>query len=143
MTFGPGSVVDFRADGAPVSAIAAGLEEWDRSFPPAGLANPQTNLRNHGCRESSRWAVSGCRLSSMRTGGTRDGNADHRSARRDAISGMAAVPAMRPSCLRRAVGLMNLVGPTGTAPAVRAGHQANARFLRFQSASLQHVPRGT
>ena len=41
MTFGPGAVVDFRADGAPVSAVAAGLEEWDRSFPPAGLANPQ------------------------------------------------------------------------------------------------------
>ena len=41
MTFGPGSVVDFRADGAPVSAVSAGLEEWDRSFPPAGLANPQ------------------------------------------------------------------------------------------------------
>lgn len=29
MTFGPGSVVDFRADGAPVSAVPAGLEEWD------------------------------------------------------------------------------------------------------------------
>ena len=41
MTFGPGSVVDFRADGAAVSAVAGGLEEWDRSFPPAGLANPQ------------------------------------------------------------------------------------------------------
>ena len=41
MTFGPGAVVDFRADGAPVSAVAAGLEEWDSSFPPAGLANPQ------------------------------------------------------------------------------------------------------
>lgn len=41
MTFGPGSIVDFRADGAPVSAVAAGLEEWDRSFPPAGLLNPQ------------------------------------------------------------------------------------------------------
>ena len=41
MTFGPGSVVDFRADGAPVSAVSAGLEEWDRSFPPAGLANRQ------------------------------------------------------------------------------------------------------
>lgn len=41
MTFGPGSVVDFRADGAPVSAVAAGLDEWDRSFPPAGLLNPQ------------------------------------------------------------------------------------------------------
>ncbi len=41
LTFGPGSVVDFRADGAPVSAVPAGLEEWDRSFRPAGLANPQ------------------------------------------------------------------------------------------------------
>ena len=40
-TFGPGSVVDFRADGAPVSAVAAGLDEWDHAFPPAGLANPQ------------------------------------------------------------------------------------------------------
>lgn len=41
MAFGPGSVVDFRADGAAVSAVAGGLEEWDSSFPPAGLANPQ------------------------------------------------------------------------------------------------------
>jgi hypothetical protein len=42
MTFAPGAVVDFRAGGAPVSAVVAGLEEWDRNFPPAGLANPQT-----------------------------------------------------------------------------------------------------
>ena len=41
MTFAPGAVVDFRASGAPVSAVVAGLEEWDRSFPPAGLTNPQ------------------------------------------------------------------------------------------------------
>jgi hypothetical protein len=41
MTFAPGAVVDFRADGAPVSAVVAGLEEWDSSFGPAGLANPQ------------------------------------------------------------------------------------------------------
>jgi hypothetical protein len=41
MTFGPGSIVDFRADDGAVSAVAAGLEEWDSSFPPAGLANPQ------------------------------------------------------------------------------------------------------
>lgn len=40
-TYGPGSVVDFRAGGGAVSGIAAGLEEWDRSFPPAGLAHPQ------------------------------------------------------------------------------------------------------
>jgi hypothetical protein len=41
MTFAPGAVVDFRAGGAPVSAVVAGLEEWDHSFAPAGLANPQ------------------------------------------------------------------------------------------------------
>ncbi|WP_170759786.1 DrmB family protein [Ruegeria lacuscaerulensis] len=40
-TFGPGSVVDFRSGGGAVSGIAAGLEEWDQSFPPAGLAHPQ------------------------------------------------------------------------------------------------------
>lgn len=40
--FGPGAVVDFRAHNAPVSSMAAGLEEWDRSFLPAGLANAQT-----------------------------------------------------------------------------------------------------
>lgn len=41
MTFGPGSVVDFRSGEAAISAVVGGLEEWDRSFPPAGLANPQ------------------------------------------------------------------------------------------------------
>ena len=38
MTFGPGSVVDFRADGAPVSAVPAGLEEWDASSSALGRA---------------------------------------------------------------------------------------------------------
>lgn len=44
MTHGPGAIVDFRAGGhggAAVSIVAAGLEEWDRSAPPAGLANLQ------------------------------------------------------------------------------------------------------
>ncbi|HCT7101463.1 DUF1998 domain-containing protein [Pseudomonas aeruginosa] len=40
-TFGPGAIIDFRADQATISAVAAGLEEWDRSFPPAGLKNEQ------------------------------------------------------------------------------------------------------
>lgn len=39
--FGPGAVVDFRAGDAPISAVAAGLDEWDRNFPPAGVLNPQ------------------------------------------------------------------------------------------------------
>jgi hypothetical protein len=41
-TFGPGSIIDFRAGPATISAVAAGLEEWDRSFPPAGLMNQQS-----------------------------------------------------------------------------------------------------
>jgi hypothetical protein len=40
-TFGPGSIIDFRADDAPISAVAAGIEEWDRNFPPAGMLHPQ------------------------------------------------------------------------------------------------------
>jgi hypothetical protein len=39
--FGPGAIVDFRAEHATISGVAAGLEEWDRSFPPAGLMNEQ------------------------------------------------------------------------------------------------------
>jgi len=42
MMYCPGAIVDFRADGGPVSAIVAGLEEWDNSFPPRGLENEQT-----------------------------------------------------------------------------------------------------
>lgn len=41
MTFAPGAVVDFRSEKAAVSAVIAGLEEWDRSFPPPGMANQQ------------------------------------------------------------------------------------------------------
>lgn len=40
-TFAPGAIVDFRAEGAPISGVVAGLEEWDSSFPPAGLRNAQ------------------------------------------------------------------------------------------------------
>jgi hypothetical protein len=41
-TFGPGAIVDFRDGDAAVSGVVAGLEEWDRSFPPAGVAHPQS-----------------------------------------------------------------------------------------------------
>lgn len=57
--FGPGAVVDFRADNAPVSGMAAGLEEWDRSFPPAGLANTQSV---HEPRLQKKLGVHGFRL---------------------------------------------------------------------------------
>lgn len=40
-TFGPGAVADFRAGGGAVSGVIAGLDEWDRSFAPAGLQNHQ------------------------------------------------------------------------------------------------------
>jgi Domain of unknown function (DUF1998) len=58
-TFGPGAVVDFRADGGAVSAVAACLEEWDRCSPPAGLANPQTVFE---ARLQKKLGVSGFRL---------------------------------------------------------------------------------
>ena len=78
MTFGPGSVVDFRADGAPVSAVAAGLEEWDRCFPPAGLANPQ---RITEPRLQRKLSVGGFRLPPVVDENWRDpeGNPDRRS----------------------------------------------------------------
>lgn len=59
MTFGPGAVVDFRAEGAPVSAVTAGLEEWDRSFPPQGVLNPQAVYEP---RLQRKLGVSGFRL---------------------------------------------------------------------------------
>ncbi len=40
-TFGPGAVVDFRTKDALVSGVTCGLEEWDKSFWPPGLGNPQ------------------------------------------------------------------------------------------------------
>lgn len=78
MTFGPGSVVDFRANGAPVSAVAAGLEEWDRSFPPAGLANPQ---RITEPRLQRKLSVGGFRLPPVVDENWRDdqGNSDGRT----------------------------------------------------------------
>jgi hypothetical protein len=57
--FGPGAVVDFRAGDAPVSAVAAGLEEWDRNFPPAGMLNEQTVLE---ARLQKKLGVRGFRL---------------------------------------------------------------------------------
>jgi hypothetical protein len=58
-TFGPGSVVDFRADGGAISAVAAGLEEWDRNFKPRGLLNPQ---KIHEPRLQRKLSVRGFRL---------------------------------------------------------------------------------
>ena len=78
MTFGPGSVVDFRADDAAVSAVAAGLEEWDSSFRPPGLANPQ---RITEPRLQRKLSVGGFRLPPVVDENWRDeaGNPDRRA----------------------------------------------------------------
>jgi hypothetical protein len=68
--FGPGAVIDFRADGgAPVSGVAAGLEEWDRNFPPGGMRHPQAINEE---RLQKKLRVSGFRLAPVR-----DPNNDH------------------------------------------------------------------
>lgn len=61
--FGPGSIIDFRAGGAPISALAAGLEEWDFNFPPAGMANEQAV---HEERLQKKLGVKGFRLPPVR-----------------------------------------------------------------------------
>ncbi len=61
--FGPGAIVDFRAGNAPISALAAGLEEWDRNFPPAGTLHPQT-VREE--RLQKKLGVKGFRLPPVR-----------------------------------------------------------------------------
>ncbi len=72
MIFGPGAIVDFRADGAPVSAVSASLEEWDTSFPQAGLNNPQ---RINEPRLQRKLSVAGFRLPPVVLDETwRDGN---------------------------------------------------------------------
>lgn len=58
-TFGPGAIIDFRAGEAAVSAVAAGLEQWDVSATPPGIANPQTIFEP---RLQKRLGVAGFRL---------------------------------------------------------------------------------
>lgn len=74
-TFGPGSVVDFRAGGGAVSGIAAGLEEWDRSFSPAGLAHPQVIRET---RLQKKLGVKGFRTPPVTLERGRDDNPDTR-----------------------------------------------------------------
>lgn len=61
-TFGVGSIIDFRTgnrDGAPVSVVAAGLEQWNEAAPPVGLGNKQTTFEP---RLQARLEVEGFRL---------------------------------------------------------------------------------
>jgi hypothetical protein len=61
-TYGPGAIIDFRSgskDGAPVSAVAAGLELWDQEAPPAWPLNEQTTFEP---RLQEKLGVDGFRL---------------------------------------------------------------------------------
>lgn len=51
MTHAPGSVVDMRAHGAPVSGVTAGLEEWDRSAPLSGNLKYQKIVERRLCKK--------------------------------------------------------------------------------------------
>ncbi|PSH68587.1 hypothetical protein CU102_12550 [Phyllobacterium brassicacearum] len=62
-TFGPGAIIDFRAGGATISAVAAGLDEWDRNFAPAGMLNQQA-IREE--RLQKKLKVKGFRLPPVR-----------------------------------------------------------------------------
>jgi hypothetical protein len=62
-TFGPGAIVDFRAGGASISAVAAGLEEWDSNFPPSGMRHAQA-IREE--RLQKKLGVKGFRLPPVR-----------------------------------------------------------------------------
>ncbi|EPX60589.1 hypothetical protein D187_001743 [Cystobacter fuscus DSM 2262] len=70
-TFGPGAVVDFRADGAAISGVVSGIEEWDNSFKPPGVTNPQSV---HEPRLERKLGVRGFRLPPVIDENRRDAN---------------------------------------------------------------------
>ena len=75
-TFGPGSVVDFRVGGGAVSGIAAGLEEWDHSFPlTGGLSHPQV-IRE--ARLQKKLGIKGFRTPPVIADWSRNGSQDKR-----------------------------------------------------------------
>jgi hypothetical protein len=51
MSFAPGSVIDMRDGGAPVSVVSAGLEEWDREAPLRGNLKYQKIVERRLCRK--------------------------------------------------------------------------------------------
>lgn len=71
-TFGPGAVVDFRTggrNGAPVSAVVCGLEDWDITAEKPGLSHPQTI---HEPRLEQILGVAGFRMPPVSPGGYSD-----------------------------------------------------------------------
>jgi hypothetical protein len=59
ITAAPGAVVDFRAEGAPISAVITGLDDWDINFPPPGMAHEQVVYEE---RLQKKLGVTGFRL---------------------------------------------------------------------------------
>jgi hypothetical protein len=51
MTYAPGSIMDMRADGGPVSVVCAGLEEWDSSAPLIGNLKYQKIIERRLCKK--------------------------------------------------------------------------------------------
>jgi hypothetical protein len=51
MTYAPGSVVDMRAEKAPVSGVSAGLEEWDKKAPLTGNLKYQKIIERRLCKK--------------------------------------------------------------------------------------------
>lgn len=49
MSYAPGAIMDMRAEGAPVSGVSAGLEEWDLSAPLTGNLKNQKIIERRLC----------------------------------------------------------------------------------------------
>src|SRR5262249_224530 len=81
-TFGPVAVVDFPPRQPALSGVVAGLEEWDSSFPPPGLRNPQ---QTHEPRLEKKLDVRGFRLGPVMEDNARDANGNPDSRRLVAV----------------------------------------------------------
>jgi len=51
MTYGPGSIVDMRAENSPVSGVHLGLEDWDRETPLRGVFENQKIYERRLCKK--------------------------------------------------------------------------------------------
>jgi hypothetical protein len=51
MSYGPGAIIDMRADGGPVSVVSSGLEAWDISAPLLGNIRNQKIIERRLCKK--------------------------------------------------------------------------------------------
>lgn len=123
--FGPGAIAEFRpgdSNGAAISALVCGLEEWDHYAPPAGLHHRQIT---HERRLESYLKVSGFRLPPVSGGTGSKGDTSHKQAQH--------VPAVRfpqwmqcPQCNRLNVAVNWTHGGIGN-PSRSCKHCSNGR----------------